>query len=653
MDKSNKNKKSMENKLNKIKQISYTLFFFLMISAKGIGLDSGDRLYYILSAAACLCVGVKLALTKYRMREIAAMALLCAIAFAAYRNSGRLGIVLTVLTVIGMKDMDVKKLFRLGTVVYGICFVFTVTAAKFGMIGNPMMVHEKGGMELIRWGMGYSTGNVFHISYFMLTVLLCYTWGERYGWKRLAALMAGNLLAFLYSLSYTGAAVTAFYLLLDFYAVKRKRLGRAEKFICQLPLPLCLLFSFGAPFLLRYPAVQRLDAMLQARLTFSSYYLQNQPVTLFGTRMKDVPNFWVIMDNGYVYFFMTFGVVAFVLFCAGYAVLIARCSRLNRRTELAMICSFLLYGIMEQFISNAFMNFSLLLFGGLLFGQTEAGMAVRTDGNPESAAGNRADKERNGNREVLGGSGCRKGTEEGGNRTAGHCTRRGLVCGVAGTVVFTVYLFAVPAQEYVRVPVTALNYVKAQTVQMQAAEETGTKEGIKGRMGDCRGILESPSVLEAAVRESGMEGRISPEELAAAMEYSLPVSVQNSGISDTFSIRLLELYHDITEEEYAGLLHALLVHGQETWEGKYSVKEGIYAETIGKSSGEDRIEHMDKSRGYEVEKAGNIVKAEHVRDGVFYAVLAALTLYGADVIVSAGKGWRTYGKNGGNRASGF
>ena len=146
--------------------------------------------------------------------------------------------------------------------------------------------------------------------------------------------------SFFYSLSYTGVAVTAFYLLLDFYAVKRGRLGRAEKIFCQLPLPLCLLFSFGAPFLLRYPAVQKLDAMLQARLTFSAYYLQNQPITLLGTRMKDVPNFWVIMDNGYVYFLMTFGVVAFVLFCAGYAVLIARYVRSDRRTELAMIFSF-------------------------------------------------------------------------------------------------------------------------------------------------------------------------------------------------------------------------------------------------------------------------------------------------------------------------
>ena len=637
------NSKMDKNKINQIKQISYTFFFLLMVSAKGIGLDSGDRLYYILSAAACLCVGVKLVLTRYRMREIAAMALLCAIAFVAYRNSGRLGIVLTVLTVIGMKDMDGKKLFRMGTVVYGICFGFTVVAAKCGIIGNPMVVHEKGGMELIRWGMGYSTGNVFHVSYFMLTVLLCYTWGERYDWRRLAALMAGNFLVFFYSLSYTGVAVTAFYLLLDFYTVKRGRLGRAEKIFCQLPLPLCLLFSFGAPFLLRYPAVQRLDAMLQARLTFSAYYLQNQPITLLGTRMKDVPNFWVIMDNGYVYFLMTFGVVAFVLFCAGYAVLIARYVRSDRRTELAMIFSFLLYGIMEQFISNAFMNFSLLFFGELLFGITEAGTAVRPDGETEHMFQIR----------VRGKKGSGKRAGAGMGKTDGKRRLRGLVCGIAGAVVFTVYFFAAPVEEYVRVPVTALNYVQAQTVQMQAAETAGTKDAVKGQMEDCRRILENPSVLEAAVRECGMEGRISPEELAAALEYSLPVSVQNSGIYDTFRIRLLELYHDITEDEYAGLFNALLAHGQETWDGKYSVKEGIDAETIGKSSGEDRIEHMDKSRGYEVEKAGNIVKAEHVRDAVFYAVLAALTLFWSDVIVSAGKGWRTYGKNGGNRTSGF
>ena len=69
--------------VNRAKELSYELFFILMIFAKGIGLDSGNRLYYILSGLACVCVGVKLALTRYRIREIVAMACLCAIAFVA------------------------------------------------------------------------------------------------------------------------------------------------------------------------------------------------------------------------------------------------------------------------------------------------------------------------------------------------------------------------------------------------------------------------------------------------------------------------------------------------------------------------------------------------------------------------------------------
>ena len=94
---------------NKLKELSYYLFFALMILAKGIGLDSGDKLYYVLSGAACLCVGLKLVLTKYNVRQMVAMILLGFIAFVAYRNSGRMGILLSVLTIVGLKDMDMKK----------------------------------------------------------------------------------------------------------------------------------------------------------------------------------------------------------------------------------------------------------------------------------------------------------------------------------------------------------------------------------------------------------------------------------------------------------------------------------------------------------------------------------------------------------------
>lgn len=188
---------------NRAKELGYYLFFGIMVLAKGIGLDSGRKSYYVLSAVACICIFCKLILTKYNIRQILAVGFLCLLAFVAYRNSGRMGILLTVLAIIGIKDMDVKKLFRIGLAIYGCSFAFTVIAAKLGLIYNPMAVHEKGGMELIRWGMGYSTGNIFHVSYFMLTVFLCYTWGRKYNFKKMLVLMAGNLAVFFYSLSYT------------------------------------------------------------------------------------------------------------------------------------------------------------------------------------------------------------------------------------------------------------------------------------------------------------------------------------------------------------------------------------------------------------------------------------------------------------------
>ena len=626
---------------NKLKELSYYLFFTIMILAKGIGLDSGDKLYYVLSGVACLCVGVKLILTKYNVRQIAAMILLGFIAFVAYRNSGRMGILLSVLTIIGLKDMDVKKLFKLGSVVYGAAFGFTVVAAKLGLIDNPLAVHEKGGMEMIRWGMGYSTGNVFHVSYFIMVVLLCYSWGKRYNWKKLLWLMAGNGLVFLYSLSYTGAAVTVFYLLLNLYAVKRKRLSVAEKVICQLPLPLCLLFSFGAPMLLEHPMVQRLDQLLQARLTFSAYYLQNQPKTLFGTRMTDVPNFWVIMDNGYVYFFMTFGAVAFVLLCAGYAVLIARYSGVRirrcggvkckdgtepvgntessgqlveseasgqRLTELVMIFSFLLYGIMEQFISNAFMNLSLLFLGDVLFGWDEGAC-----GKLENGCGTR--------------------------KTVKRYTKYMCVIGLAaGLVTAVIYSVRVPMREYIAVPLTSLNSVNAQRLLVHVENEEGTKDALKQKMQEYEQYLKQEEMIQGALESTGLEEKLTVDEVAAAFETGLPMEVHSGKVYDTFRVRLLELYHDVSEEEYAALLGALIQGVQaktEIGDGSGAdlyVEDPICREQIGKSFGIDRIEHMS-SKQYMVEKSGTVVQMEYVRDVVFVALLGGLIGYGLAVMV--------------------
>lgn len=611
---------------NRVKELSYYLFFGLMVLAKGIGLDSGVRFYYILSAAACLCLGIKLVLTKYSVRQIGAMTFLCIIAFVSYRNSGRLGIVLTVFALIGLKDMELKKLFRIGLAIYGCSFAWTVIMAKAGVIHNPLDVHMKGGTELIRWGMGYSTGNVFHVSYFILTVFLCYTWGKRYDVRRMLALMAGNLAVFLFSLSYTGVIVTTFFLLMYLYGVKRRELSLAERILFQLPLPLCLIFSFGGPFLLDIPLMQKVDAMVQARLSFSAYYLKNQPISLFGARMRDIPFFWVIMDNGYVYIFMTFGIVIFALFCAGYAVLIARYSGFSGRKghgeqkgaagwdrsagrerlpELSIIFSFLLYGIMEQFISNAFMNLSLLFLGEVLFG-AEREESIYTE--KEHIA-----------KEEKGDSAWPKGWQW-------------IYYIGAGAAIAAFYLAFVPAKEYVRVPLDSLLYVDAWSAEVSATaaarNEEYTKKELKELMTRCRSLIEGTEAMQEAIREAGLEGKLSAEEAAAAMEYSIPMSVYNSGKYDRFRIRLLELYCGIEKEEYARLLEEMIrVLEQQPEEAEYQADaDSVYQERIGKSFGEDRIEHMGGGKDYFVEKDGNIVRMEHFRNGIFYGIAGMILL---------------------------
>ncbi len=695
---------------NRAKELGYYLFFGIMVLAKGIGLDSGRKSYYVLSAVACICIFCKLILTKYNIRQILAVGFLCLLAFVAYRNSGRMGILLTVLAIIGIKDMDVKKLFRIGLAIYGCSFAFTVIAAKLGLIYNPMAVHEKGGMELIRWGMGYSTGNIFHVSYFMLTVFLCYTWGRKYNFKKMLVLMAGNLAVFFYSLSYTGIAVTAFYLLISLYAAGKEKAferegcqgeciqeGGAEKcsegkislggrILCQLPLPLCLLFSFGGPFLLDYPFMQKLNVLLQARLSFSAYYLKNQPITLLGTRMKNVPNFWIIMDNGYVYFMMTFGLVAFGLFCAGYAILIARYSKKGRLPELAMIFSFLLYGIMEQFISNAFMNLSLLFMGEVLFGpQEQGGMSGGRERTlfelfkrEEDSLGKKKpvpeEKSKVGANRLLKGedgtersvSRKRPGEMIGNERGGFRLWLTGLAIGIGVT---GLYLALVPKKEYVTARLDTVLYVDAQSVQIGLENEGNTEEGLTEGMEYFRELVTEKDGLERAIIQAGLENRISAEELAAAMEFSIPVAVQGSGQWDTFRMRLLELYYDISDEEYGRLLEGILgyagmpwseaasqqesVQGQDSGSqedsaslqesvqgqdselqgnpasqqimegGGYTIKGGIYAERVGKSFGEDRIEHISEKDRYFIEKTGSIAALEHYRDGVFWGIAAA------------------------------
>ncbi|NLL77139.1 MAG: hypothetical protein GX235_07815 [Clostridiales bacterium] len=626
-----------------LKELSYYMFFVLMLASKGLGLDSGDKLYYILSLIALAAVACKLCMTEYSFKEMAVIGILLLIAFFAYRNSGRLGIVLSVLAIVGMKDMEVNKLFRLGLGVFAITFAVTVLGAAYGIIPNPLVVHEKGEIgEVIRWGMGYSTGNVFHISYFILVVLAVYNMRDKYGLKALLWLMAGNIVVFIFSLSYTGIAVTAFYLLLNLYAVKRKRLCRVEKVLSMFPLPLCLLFSFIMPFYISSPIGRKLDSLLQARLSFSNYFLTSQSITPLGTRMKDVPYFWVIMDNGYVYILMTFGVITLLLFAAAYAVLISGYSKSGDVRKLAVIYAFLVYGIMEQFISNAFMNISLLFIGEILFcGKSEIKILKLQRTGILSGLIRLGEKEVAlfSNENIIG------RREKAAEKLVKRKTRIQIAGGTAGLLLIIAYIVVGPKRAYAEVPLTALNYIDTHVALFHTEEPYEQKSGLKNLMERYQQIATDETfgekVLEALEKDnkdqriSAEVRELTPEEMRSMLEFSLPQYVHSSRNYDTFRIRLLESDYSISDETYELMLQEIVKGLEEENEKSGVYSELLPEERIWKSAGTDRIEHITDKELYFIKKDGNIAAVENIRTAIIWMLTgcgAGSIIYGLGIV---------------------
>ena len=184
----------------------------------------------------------------------------------------------------------------------------------------------------------------------------------------LAAILAGlNAYVFLYSMSYTGLLGSAALLFLYVYVTVRPKFGRMEKILAELVLPLCAVFSLIGPLVIKGKLFDLINSLLNTRYELTRWFLTNQPITLFGTRM-DIFNYRYTLDCSYAYLFMTFGVIPFVILMLLYAGTIHRLVREERTGELAVLLGLLIGGIAEPYLFNlGFKNVSLLFVGEYLY----------------------------------------------------------------------------------------------------------------------------------------------------------------------------------------------------------------------------------------------------------------------------------------------
>ena len=366
----------MENS-NKItvslEEVLYYLFFSFLFFAKGIGLYDGQIAFKVILIAAVICLLGKLCIGNYRVNEIALMAFIILITGIAYLKSGDKGILLYGFMMIGLKNVDMNRLYKMALAIWSIAFGALWLVSLTHMKDTAYRVANKLGLEhIFRWSMGYAHPNVLHISYLILMILVILTLGEKIKLRHYVGLVLGNLFVFIFSVSYTGVAICFLLIMGRGYLQIRKDVSNLEKILLGIVFPMCVMISIVAPVILKGRAFDILNKLLNTRLYLAQYYLKGEYFSLFGTRVADITSANLTMDNAYVYALIAYGVIPFSILCVSFFLLLIVLLKKDRLIETIAVISLLVSGLTEPFLFNAsFKNLGFIFLGNILFEYTK------------------------------------------------------------------------------------------------------------------------------------------------------------------------------------------------------------------------------------------------------------------------------------------
>lgn len=362
-----------------IEESVYYAFFIILAVTKGLGFYEWQKVFILLIVPALFFGLLKIFISKYTRRQrVTVIALLILTAVVLY-ESGEVGILFVMLTILGMKNISVEKVLRLGLWVWVISTILLSVVSYFMIENTVYRIDDKLGLgPVFRWSLGFTHPNTLHTTYLALCAYIIYNLSGRFGFRHFLLLMLGNIIVAFYSVSYTGFIFVTILLAGEMYVAVRPKFCLLEKLLVNLALPFFLYISFVLPLIIftsRYTGyIQLLNQILSTRIFLARTYLQPECMSLFGVRMSYLSQirYYLSIDNSYIWAFIHYGIIPFVLLTAAYFVLVFDYSRRQKTREVVIIVCLLGAGYMEPLLFNtSFKNISLLFLGELLFRQKE------------------------------------------------------------------------------------------------------------------------------------------------------------------------------------------------------------------------------------------------------------------------------------------
>lgn len=349
--------------------VAYYGFFAINILMKAFAYDHGDDIYRYFFVFGMLFLAIKLVTTKYTLREIFWAAVLIGVAVPLSVITKSNTWLLLFLTIIGMKNCSYQFLIKIAVYIRVFCVLVLVIGSTFGIydIGYKTTPDTKF-VEIPVYSFALGEPNYAFLTVFLTLMLLLYYNYEKLNKWWFFATSAVALLFYELTFCRTGIAVFFFCwgLILFEKCVKSHR----AKFILTLSVPVGALFSFATMVI--YNGSNKIMGLLNhyvsGRIYIMNSYYKDQGLALYPrTQEFFYASYYGLIDNSYMFVLLYCGIIVasffFILMCWT----LLRLYRQRHYRELVMLGTLALYGVLEQFVMNGFMNPFILLGGILLY----------------------------------------------------------------------------------------------------------------------------------------------------------------------------------------------------------------------------------------------------------------------------------------------
>lgn len=349
--------------------VAFYAYFAINILMKAFSYDHGDNIYKWFFYTALIFWGIKMITTTYTMREIFWIAAMFGIGVMLSVIAKQNMWLLTIMTVVAMKNCRFSVITQIAVWLRAAGVVILVGGSLLGIfnIGEQTKL-DSGYVEQHVYGFAMGEPNTAFLTVFLALLLVLY-----YNYEKLNVIWCGvtALIAlFFYKVTFcrTGVLVFFFCWALIFFEklVKNKKIKAL--LVCSVPV--------GAVFSLvttifyngNHALLYKINHLVSGRVYIMNTYFKDQGLSLLP-RTQEIfyTSYHGLIDNSYMHVTFYAGILVAALFFLLIMKTMFKLYRMECYKELVMIGTLALYGVLEQFVLNGFMNIFILLCGILLY----------------------------------------------------------------------------------------------------------------------------------------------------------------------------------------------------------------------------------------------------------------------------------------------